>query len=76
MFEFIHILQGLTIKQDGLALLTRYKCLHHLGLRGVNVHTDCGGMVDNCFNQGISEVRHVDVVAELHHQPFNISVKA
>ncbi len=76
VLEFVNILQGLTIKQDSLALLTRDECWHHLGLRGVNAHTDCGGVAINSYKQalhlnvatadyydvfGIGEVRHLDV---------------
>ncbi len=38
VLELVNLLQGLTIKQDGLALLTSDGCSHHLGHRGVNAH--------------------------------------
>ncbi len=79
--EFVHIIQGLTIKQDSLALLTRDECWHHLGLRGVNAHAYCGGVAINSFKQvlhlavaaaeyydgvGIGEVGHMDVSSNLN----------
>ncbi len=36
VLEFFHITQGLTIKQDSLALLTRDEYKYHLSLRGDN----------------------------------------
>ncbi len=51
VLEFVKILQGLTIKQEGLALLTRDRCRYDLGLRSASVHTDYSGVADNSSKQ-------------------------
>ncbi len=46
-----------------MSLLTRDDCWHHIGLRGVNAHTDCGGVAINSFNQVL---HHTVATAECH----------
>ncbi len=43
--EFENIFYWLTIKQDGLALLTGDECWHRLGLKRFNARADCSGVV-------------------------------
>ncbi len=51
VLEFVNTLQGLTIRHDGLALLTRNECRYFLCLRSVNVYADCGDEAITSFKQ-------------------------
>ncbi len=70
---YLNLSTSPNIKQDSLAR-------HHLGLRSVNGHTDCGAVVINSFKQalhlaiataeyhdvvGIGEVVYMDVVSNM-----------
>ncbi len=46
-----------------MALLARDECLHYLGLRGVNAHTDCGGIAVNSSKQAL----HLSVATAEDH---------
>ncbi len=47
VFKLATTLQWLTIKQAGLALLTRDECCNHLSFQSVNVPANCCGMAIN-----------------------------
>ncbi len=49
-------------------LLTRDEGRHYLGLRGVNVHADCGGVVVNSFKQAL----HISVATTQGHDVTGI----
>ncbi len=45
-----------------MALLTRDACRHQLGVGSVNAHTDCGGVVINCFKQSLGKCQYFTAI--------------
>ncbi len=65
VLELVHILQGLTTKQDSLALLTRDACGHHLVFEAL-MRMPTAATAEYYHVVGIGEVGHMDVSSNLN----------